>query len=180
MTNYRRKRKPEKPVGKQHIINDAIDFESVRIIDDEGVMRGVFTRAEAIKLAEDEDKDLVLINPKGIPPIVKIIDFNKYKYQSEKTESGIKSKAAEIKILMVSVRISLNDLQVRAKKADDFLDKGMKVKLQVKMRGREKAFPDVAKETIELFLKSVTHDYQFESIMQLEGDSYTAIIKSKK
>jgi translation initiation factor IF-3 len=179
MTNYRRKRKPEKPQGKEHVINEMINVDKMRVIGDDGEMIGVYSRAEAFALADEQDKDLVMINPKAVPAIVKLTDFNKYKYQTEKKESGIKSKAAEVKILMVSVRISQNDLSVRAKKADDFITKGMKVKLQVKMRGREKAFPNVAKETLELFISFVTKEFQTESVVQLEGDSYTTIIKSK-
>jgi translation initiation factor IF-3 len=180
MTNYRRKRKPEKAPATVYIINEDIEASKVRIIDEEAVMLGVFTMEEALALAEEQQKDLILINPKAEPPVVKLVQFSKFKYLAEKMESGVKSKAAEIKILVVSVRISENDLRIRANKAIEFMDKGMKVKLQVKMRGREKAYPLVAKETIELFLTFITTPYTFESAVQLEGDSYSTIIKTAK
>lgn len=179
MTNYRRKKKPEKKISKDYTINEDITNDRVKIINEEGLV-GVYSRSEALALAEEMDKDLVLINPKSDPAIAKLIEFSKFKYQMEKAESGIKSKAAEVKILMVSVRISENDLLVRSRKADAFLKDGMKVKLQVKMRGREKAFPDIAKETLNVFIKLVTEEYVFETQPTLEGDSYTVVIKHKK
>lgn len=179
MTNYRRKKKPVRQNEKSYVINNKINSDFVRIIDDEGGMVGVYSMAEAIKLAIEQDKDIVLINPKGEPPVVKLIEFTKFKYQAEKAENNSKSKSSETKTLMVSVRISDNDLLVRAKKGDKILEDGMKVKLQVKMRGREKAHPEVAEEMIKKFISFITTEYNNETTILLEGDSYTVVLKSK-
>jgi translation initiation factor IF-3 len=164
---------------KAYLINARIPFDKIRLIDDEGMI-GVFTLKEAIIKAQEEEKDVVLINPKAEPAVCKLIEFSKYKYQIEKAESNVKSKAAETKILMVSVRISDNDLKVRARKGDDILEDGMKIKLQVKMKGREKAHPEVAEEMIKKFMSFITYEHEIETNIQLEGDSYTVSLKNKK
>jgi translation initiation factor IF-3 len=180
MTNYRRKKRPAKPAEKTFVVNDRIPHPIVRLIDEEGKMHGIFPIEKAMEIANDLDKDLVVINPKSEPPVVKLIEFTKFKYQMQKAENNNKSKASETKILMVSVRISDNDMLVRAKKADKILQDGMKVKLQVRMRGREKAHPEVAEEMIKKFIGFVTVEYLFESNIQAEGDSYATVLKSKK
>lgn len=180
MTNYRRKKRPVKAPDKTYLINERINFPEVRIIDEEGTMHGVFKINAAIEFANEQDKDLILINPKSEPPVVKLIEFTKFKYQMQKAENNNKSKASETKILMVSVRISDNDMLVRARKADKILEDGMKVKLQVRMRGREKAHPEVAEQMIKKFISFVTTEYLLETEVHVEGDSYAAVLKSKK
>jgi translation initiation factor IF-3 len=180
MTNYRRKKKPVRQNEKAFLVNGRIPYAKIRVIDDEGTMLGVFDTKEAIILAQEQDKDIVLINPKAEPPVCKMIEYSKFKYQMEKAESNVKSKASETKILMVSVRISDNDLKVRARKGDGILEDGMKIKLQVKMRGREKAHPEVAEEMIKKFISFITYEYEQETLVTLEGDSYSVVLKSKK
>lgn len=149
-----------------------------RVIDAEGKMLGVLTRAETMALAEEREADVVEINPKADPKVVKLIDFNKFKYQASK--SAAKVKSAETKTIRVSVRISIHDLKMRAKRVDEFLQEGKKVKLQVQMTGREKAYPEVAKETMDTFLGLITASYSFESEPTSVGDSFFATLKSKK
>jgi translation initiation factor IF-3 len=180
MTNYRRKKKPTRPETKSYQINGRIPHAQVRVIDDEGEMLGVFSLKAAIELAQESDKDIVLINPKAEPPVCKMIEYSKFKYQMEKAENNVKSKASETKILLVSVRISDNDLMVRARKGNGILEDGMKIKLQVKMRGREKAHPEVAEEMLKKFMSFITFEHIQETSITLEGDSYTIVLKSKK
>jgi len=182
MTNYRRKKSSNynKVPTKQFNINRSISSSQVRIIDDQGNMLGVFDTKEALKMAEEKELDLIEINPKALPPIVKLIEYTKFKYQQDKAEKTKPKLVNEIKILRVSVRISVHDLLVQAKKADEFLSKDIKVKLQVQMRGREKQFPEVAQETMKKFLELVTFEYSFENEPKLLGDSDFCIIKPKK
>lgn len=180
MTNYKRKKRTLKPPDKVYLINNKIPYPTVRMVDEEGEMIGIYPLKEGIEIAKEQEKDLILINPKAEPPIVKVIELSKFKYQNQKFESAAKSKASETKILLVSVRISDNDLIVRAKKAETILADGMKVKLQVKMRGREKAHPEVAEEMIKKFMTFIKHEYVVESLILLEGDSYTVVLKNKK
>lgn len=179
MTNYRRRKRAKRVKEKRYVVNGRIKADEVRLVDEEGGMIGVLSFDEAAKLAEDKEMDLVEINPKADPPVVKLIDYNKFKYQMSKSGADKQKKKTE-KTLRVSVRVSENDLAVRAKKAQDFLEKGIKVKLQVQMRGREKAYPEVAKEVMEKFLSFIEGEYELENDIKLTGDSYFAFLKPKK
>jgi len=178
MTNYRRRRRPQQAPVTRYTANGRIFATTVRVVDEEGKMIGIMTRNEAIDLAFEQEKDLVLINPKAEPPVTKIIDLSKFKYQQQKAGEG-KTKKEVSKTLLVSVSISDNDLQVRANKAVQLLEKDVKVKLQVKMRGREKAHPQVAEEVINKFLKFIDCEYVIQVPPKQEGDSFTAQIKTK-
>jgi translation initiation factor IF-3 len=179
MTNYRRKRTQPKDLSKQYRVNKEIVADLVRVLDEENQMLGIFSVAKAIEIAIEKDCDVVEINPKSEPPVVKIIDYNKFAYQQSKSKPKTSATKNETKTLRVSVRVSINDLQVRAKKADEFLEKGMKVKLQVQMRGREKSHPEVAEETMTTFLSLITHEFIYEAEAKLFGDSSFATIKPK-
>jgi translation initiation factor IF-3 len=180
MTNYRRKKKPQKDTGKKYRINRRIEADEVRVVDDEGGMLGILSRSEALRVAEEKERDLVEINPKANPPVVKIIDFNKFKYQQAKSEANKPKKTKEMKTIRVSVRVSVHDMAVRAKKIDEFLDKGIKVKIQVQMKGRERSHPEVAKEAIEQLIGMVTEEFVYENEPKLIADSYFSTIKPKK
>ena len=179
MTNYRRRKaKPVITPVKEFAVNNRIKSLNVRVIGDDGQMIGIMTKMQALQMAEEADKDLVEINPKAEPPIVKLIELNKFKYQLEKSEKKVKVET--LKILRVSVRISIHDLQVQARKADIFIEKKFKVKLQVQMRGRERAHPEVAQETMTNFLAQIKEEYLFENPVKLLGDSCLCTIKSAK
>jgi translation initiation factor IF-3 len=181
MTNYRRRRAKPVDTTRKFKINKQIRAEEVRLLDPEGAMLGVFSAREAYAMAQEQELDLIEINPKSEPPVCRIMDYNKFKYQQSKSGAANKPRKTEMKTLRVSVRVSLNDLQVRAKKAEQFLEKGMKVKLQAQMKGREKAHPEVASETMVNFLKMINEElYVMESEANLLGDSCFAVIKPKK
>ena len=181
MTNYRRRRAKPKDTGRKFRTNKQIRTEEVRLLDVEGEMLGVYKTREALNMAREQELDLIEINPKSEPPVCRIMDFNKFKYQQSKANQANKPKKNEMKTLRVSVRVSMNDLGVRARKAEDFLNKGAKVKLQVQMRGREKAHPEVAEETMVKFLEMIDDEaYAVESEPKLLGDSSYAVIKPKK
>ncbi len=180
MTNYRRRRAKPKDTSKKFRTNKQIRSPEIRLLDPEGSMLGIFSAKEALAMAQEQELDLIEINPKSTPPVCRIMDYNKFKYQQSKSNQANKQKKTEMKTLRVSVRVSLNDLAVRARKAEAFMEKGMKVKLQVQMRGREKAHPEVAEETMKNFVKMIETEYTFESEPKLIGDSSFAVIKPKK
>lgn len=180
MTNYRRKRTPPKDRTPKFNVNNQIKAPEVRILDEEGKMLGIFTRAEMLKLAEEQEIDVIEINPKSNPPVVKLVDYNKFKYQVQKANAKKDTKTDETKQIRISVRISIHDMQVQSRKIDKFLEKGIKVRIRVQMRGREKAHPEVAEETMMTFLAQITGEYQLENPPKLTGDSYLATIKPKK
>jgi translation initiation factor IF-3 len=181
MTNYRRRRTPPKDSGKRYNINEALIGKEFRVLDEEGAMLGVMGRKEALDMAQEKELDLIEINPKAEPPVVKLMDFYKFKYQQSKSEAAKKIKKEETKTIRVSVRVSINDLNVRANKIKEFLSKSFKVKMQVQMKGREKAHPEVAVETMKIFIGLIDPElYIFESEPKLVGDSTYATIKPKK
>jgi translation initiation factor IF-3 len=180
MTNYRRRRNPPRKPGKQFNINERVKAEQIRLIDEEGNMIGIMSMDEARAISDERELDIIEINPKAEPPICKLMSFSKFKYLQSKSESKIVGNVKPTKTLRVSVRVSDNDLAVRARKADAFLQKGMKVKLQVKMTGREKAHPEVAEEGIYKFIEMVSEPFDYETEPKQTGDSYFATLKPGK
>ncbi|MBC7472096.1 MAG: translation initiation factor IF-3 [candidate division SR1 bacterium] len=181
MTNYRRRRTQPKDAGKRYNINEALIGKEFRVLDEEGAMLGIMSRKDALTMAETKELDLIEINPKAEPPVVKLMDFYKFKYQQSKSDAAKKIKKEETKTIRVSVRVSINDLNVRANKIKEFLGKSYKVKMQVQMKGREKAHPEVAVETMKTFISLLDSEiYSFESEPKLVGDSTFATIKPKK
>lgn len=177
MTNYRRRKAKPKEIKKRYSVNDNIGAEQVRLISEEGEMIGIMTIDEANAKAEEDGLDLIEINPKAEPPIVKLMSYSKFKYIQDKAEKSKVKVGAELKTLRVSVRISVHDLAVQARKADEFLKKNHKVKLQVQMKGREKAHPEVAKQTMETFLSLIEGTYTLETETKMMGDSCYAMLK---
>jgi len=178
MTNYRRKKRPTKETQVRFRTNKQIRHDEVRVIDEEGFV-GLMSSQQALALATERDMDLIEINPKALPPVVKLLDYNKFKYQQQKAEAGKKAKPDKEKTIRVSVRIGPHDLEVQAKKTDQFIEKEHKVRLQVQMKGREKAFPDVAKEVMKNFVLLISQPYDFVQEPKLIGDSYFATLKPK-
>jgi translation initiation factor IF-3 len=180
MTNYRRKRTIPKDKSPKFAINEDIRADEMRVLDEEGQMLGVFTRAEVSRISQEKELDIIEVNPKANPPVVKLMDYNKFKYQFGKSQAAKAKQIDDTKNIRVSVRISIHDMLVQARKIDTFLEKGLKVRLQVQMRGREKQHPEVAQETMNTFIGLITKPYVFENEPKLAGDSDFATIKPKK
>ncbi len=134
-------------------INHQIRVPEVRVIDDSGKMIGVMKTSEALQLALDKGVDLVEVSPNAQPPVVKLLDFDKYRYQQEKAAQEAKKKVKKVTVkgIRLSVRIGQHDLEFKAKKANEFLGEGHKIKLDVQMRGREQAHPELAFDLIKKF-----------------------------
>jgi translation initiation factor IF-3 len=181
MTNYRRRPKSNNftPVVT-HLINEQIKHPEVRVITDEGEMVGVLKLSEALKIAYDGDMDLIEINPKATPPVCKLQDYSKFKYQLSKLEAAKPPVADKEKMLRLSVRIAVNDLLMNARKVDEFLDKKFKVKIQIRMRGRERSHPQLALEVMDQFLEMLTQEYEFVAEPKLVGDSNMCTLKQSK
>jgi translation initiation factor IF-3 len=179
MTNYRRKRRPQPTYVPRTRTNNQIRYPQVKVIDEEEGFLGIMSSEEAYKIAQEKDMDLVEINAKTEPPIVKILDFNKYKYSQAKIGVN-KPKVDKDKTIRVSVSIGPHDLKVRAKKCDELLEKDFTVKLQVQMKGREKAHPHVAEEVIYELINMITKPFNYIQEPKLVSDSYFATVKLKK
>ncbi len=128
------------------------------VIDDQGKQLGVMSVSDALKIAHEADLDLVEVGPTAQPPIAKIMDYGKYIYQKEKQEKQSKTKHREheTKTVRVGFKTGEHDLNVKAKKADEFLAEGNNVKLELTLRGREKALAHLGKDKLIAFLKRLT------------------------
>lgn len=134
--------------------NNQIRFPEVSVIDNDGKQLGVIKTFDALKLARDKDLDLVEVGPGANPPIAKIMDYGKYIYRKEKQEkkSGSKQKDQERKTVRVGFKTGAHDLQFKAKQILEFLNKGHPVKIELTLRGREKALAALGKEKLIKFL----------------------------
>ncbi len=133
------------------VLNDDIRAREVRCLGDDGTQYGIISRDEALDKAEELGLDLVLIAPDGKPPVCKIMDYGKFKYQEEKKkkEAKKKQKTIEVKEIKLSVKIAENDISYKIKHAREFLEAGKHVKFRVFLRGREMANPDAGKAVLE-------------------------------
>jgi translation initiation factor IF-3 len=162
-------------------INDMIRVREVRLIDDEGEQLGVVPTPKAMEMAEDKGLDLVEIAPNADPPVCKILDYGKYKFELEKKnrENKKKQKLQELKEIRMQPKIDIHDLEFKTKHVRDFLDKGAKVKVTIRFRGRELAHTDrgrtVLYKVLDLLDREVTVDRQ----PAMEGRFMSMIITSK-
>lgn len=126
------------------IMNDAIRASELRVLGDDGEQFGIISKAEAMGIAEEKGLDLVLVSPDAKPPVAKVMDYGKHKYELEKKkkEARKNQKKIEVKEVKFSCKIADNDINYKVKHAREFLEKGKHVKLRVFLRGREMANPE--------------------------------------
>ena len=123
---------------------------------------------EALKLAQEQNFDVVEIGPTNAPPLVKILDYGKYLYQKERSQKGSgKAPGQEVKTVQIGFRTEAHDMQVRASQADKFLQKGHRVKLELKLRGREKGMVPLGREKLKQFLTIIQEPFEPEG--ELKG-----------
>jgi translation initiation factor IF-3 len=183
MRIHYRRRFQQKPLGPLYRANRQITVPEVRVIDDEGKFLGVLRTEDAIKLAEERELDLVEVSPKENPPVCKIIDFGAFKYQKEKEKRVQKAhaKKVEVKGIRLSVKMGAHDQDVRKSQALGFLEGGDKLKIEIILRGREKAHGELATERIMQFIKSLEETYPLtlEQPVTRQGGNVSAIVGRK-
>ena len=163
-------------------INEKINVKEVRAIDETGANLGVIETSEALRLAKEKGLDLVEISPMAIPPVVKIISFDKYRYQEEKKwkKQRATQKIQEMKQVQISVREAVHDLGVKAVRVNKFLGEGNKVEVLLNLRGREKAHQDLAKTKLRDFIKMVDQEHKILSDIKWTGRGFNIQIVSTK
>ena len=136
-------------------MNERIRVKEVRLIGEDGVNHGVVPTSEALQMAEDADLDLVLINPNQNPPVAKILNYGKYKYEVEKRAKEAKKKqhTVDIKEIKIRYKIDVHDYQVRINNIKKFILQGNKVKVVVMLRGREMQHSKLAFDLAERFVE---------------------------
>ena len=159
-------------------VNEQIRFSPVRLIDEKGQNIGEISRDEALKKAQQAGLDLVEIAPQARPPVCRIIDFGKYQYEQSQKEKQSKSKqkTVEVKSVRISPRIGQHDLETKAKQAEKFLNKGNRVRIEIKLRGREKAHQDFAKEKIFQFIEMIPVSVKAEQPPKREPVGLSVIV----
>jgi len=133
------------------VMNDNIRATELRVLGDDGEQFGIISRADALQIAEDRGLDLVLVSPDAKPPVAKVMDYGKHKYEIEKKKKEAKKnqKKIEVKEVKFSCKIAENDINYKVKHAREFLEKGKHVKLRVFLRGREMANPELGIEVLK-------------------------------
>ena len=169
-------------VKNQTQLNGEIRDREIRVISQTGEMLGVMTPYEALRLAEEADLDLVKISPNAVPPVCKIMDYGKYKFELAKKEKENRKnqKVVELKEVQLSMTIDVGDLNVKAKQATKFLTAGNKVKVSIRLRGRQMAHANLAKDVMNGFFESLSEVAVIEKPMNMEGRNIIMILAPKK
>ena len=164
------------------MINEQIRDREVRLIGEEGEQLGVMSSREAQKLADEAGLDLVKIAPTAKPPVCKIVDYGKYRYEQARKEKEArkKQKTIEIKEIRLSPNIDTNDLNTKINAAKKFLTKGDKVKVTLRFRGREMAHMNASKHILDDFAEALTEIAVVEKSAKVEGRSMTMVLAEKR
>lgn len=164
------------------MINEQIRDREVRLIGENGELIGIMSAKEAYKLAQEAELDLVKIAPTAKPPVCKIIDYGKYKYElaRKEKEAKKKQKIIEIKEVRLSPNIEDNDLNTKVSAAKKFLEKGNKVKVTLRFRGREMAHMASSKHILDDFAKMLEEVAVVEKPAKVEGRSMTLVLAQKR
>ena len=164
------------------MINEQIRDREVRVVSADGEQLGVMSSRDAMKLAREAELDLVKIAPKAQPPVCKIIDYGKYKYEQSRREKEAKKKqkTVEVKEVRMSPNIDANDLNTKVNNAKKFILKGNKVKVTLRFRGREMAHVQKSKHILDDFADMLKDVAQVEKPAKLEGRNMSMVLTVKR
>ena len=167
---------------KELQINEEIREKEVRLVDDEGNQLGVVSKMQAIDLAISKKLDLVNVAPNAKPPVCRIMDYGKYRYEQEKKEKEArkKQKVINVKELRFSPNIEDHDLNTKANRAIDFLKNGDRVKVSVRFRGREMGHTDLGREVLDKFYDLISEYGVVDKKPKMEGRSLVMFLSERK
>ena len=163
-------------------INEQIRDKEIRLIGEDGEQLGIVSAKEALKLAEEAGLDLVKIAPTAKPPVCKIIDYGKYRYEQARKEKDAKKKqkTVELKEIRLSPNIEANDLNTKVNSARKFIEKGNKVKVTLRFRGREMAHMNSSKHILDDFAEALADVAVVEKPAKVEGRSLGMVLAEKR
>ena len=169
---------PAPPTRDGPRVNDEIRAQQVRLIDQDGEMQGVMTARDAWLRAQSVGLDLLEISPNADPPVVKILDFGKYKYEQQKkrNEAKKKQKVIEIKEIKVRPNIDENDYQVKMRAMKSFIDEGDKVKVTLRFRGREMAHQEIGIRVLERIKNEMDPTSKVEQMPRMENRQMVMVL----
>ena len=164
------------------MINGKIGDREIRLIGSQGEQIGVMNSKDALRMAREEELDLVLIAPNANPPVCKIIDYGKYRYEMARKEKEAKKKqkVIEIKEVRLSPNIDENDVNTKAKAARKFLEKGDKVKVSLRFRGREMSHMNQSRHILDDFAEKLSDIAVIDKPAKVEGRSLVMFLSEKK
>ena len=162
-------------------MNDDITADSVRLIDADGEQVGVVSVAEGIGMADEAGLDLVEVSPNASPPVCKILDYGKYKYEAQKkaNEARKKQKTIDVKEIKMRPGIEEHDYQVKMRSVRKFLDNGDKVKMTIRFRGREMAHQDLGVRVLDRVRDELDEEVKIEQFPRTEGRLMTMVVAPK-
>jgi len=162
-------------------INEQIRVREVRLIDEKGEQRGIVPTLEALKIAREVGVDLVEVAPQSSPPVCKLLDYGKYKFEQEKKikESRKNQKIVKIKEVRMQPKIDDHDLEFKSKHVREFLEEGNKVKVTIRFRGRELAHTEIGEEVLRSVLAQIEGAYIVEKLPSMEGRFMSMILNPK-
>ncbi len=169
-------------ISNNHMINEQIRDREVRVIDDQGNQLGLMSSRDAQRIAKERNLDLVKIAPKAKPPVCKIIDYGKFRYEQTKKDKENKKKQTivSLKEVRMSPNIEQHDIDTKMKNGRKFLTKGDKLKISVRFRGREMAHTSIGREMLLRFAEELSDLADIEKRPKMEGRSMTMFLVPKK
>jgi translation initiation factor IF-3 len=170
------------PAREDYRINEQIDVPEVRLIDDTGQMLGVVSLREAMARADDVGLDLVEVSPTAQPPVCKILDYGKFKYEAQKKANAARKKQRVIDVKEIKMRPSIddNDYNIKMRKIFSFLEEGDKVKVTMRFRGRELAHQDIAMRVLTRVRDQVGELAKIEQFPRMEGRQMVMVMAPSK
>ncbi|AEF82659.1 translation initiation factor IF-3 [Leadbettera azotonutricia] len=162
-------------------INEQIRVREVRLIRDEGEQQGIMSTLEALELAKGQGLDLVEVAPTAVPPVVKILDYGKFKFENEKKvrDSKKKQKLLKLKEIRMQPKIDEHDLDFKSKHVKEFLAEGNKVKVTVRFRGRELAHTELGLDVLKDVLARIEGEYVMDKPPAMEGRFMSMVLSPK-
>ncbi len=166
---------------KEYQINEQIRDREVKVIDAEGKLLGTMTARDAIHIAEMAGMDLVKIAPNSVPPTCKLLNYDKFRFENVKKEKEAKKnqKIIKLKEVQLSIVIDVGDMKVKAKRANEFIADGDKVKVVIRMRGRQNKRPELAHKILNEFFEMMENTI-IEQAPTLEGNTIKMLLAPAK
>ena len=164
-----------------HQINDEIRDKEVRVIDEDGTQLGIMSGADAMNIAIEKDLDLVKLSPNANPPVCKVMDYGKYRFEQAKRDKEARRNqhVVEVKEIRMSPSIGINDFNVKLKNGHKFLREGNRLKVTIRFRGREMAHTHIGKELLEKFAEECAEFASVDKNPKLDGRHMTMFLSPK-
>ncbi len=179
-------RGPPREKKRDVLMNDEIDAAEVRVIGEDKEPLGILGIDEALRMAQDQEVDLLLVVPGASPPVCRLIEYSKFKYEKTKAEKDAKKKqresVIETKELKMRPGTDVHDYQVRVRAAQKFIDKGFRVKLTLQFRGREMEFKEIGREMFNRFVEDLggSEEVNIDSSPKMQGRQMLMVISKKQ